>query len=181
MLPDAHDFECPSRIVNLPLAFNEKWTHEAIQKYSQSVRKEATYIPSNIEFIAKNNGLEGIKSVEDILFSSSYLVLGLGDVYLGACCAVPLDPRQRLVVPKYNPARVFTPEGAVGIGGCYMCIYPMESPGGYQLLGRTLSMWNTFGRVEPFNAEKPWFLDFFDQVRNRESVGYVHNATGNSF
>ena len=55
------------------------------------------------------------------------------DVYLGAPCAVPVDPRHRLVVPKYNPARTVTPEGAVGIGGAYMCIYPMESPGGYQL------------------------------------------------
>jgi len=57
------------------------------------------------------------------------------DVYLGAPCAVPVDPRHRLVVPKYNPARTVTPEGAVGIGGAYMCIYPMESPGGYQLVG----------------------------------------------
>ncbi len=59
------------------------------------------------------------------------------DVYLGAPCAVPVDPRQRLVVPKYNPARTVTPEGAVGIGGAYMCIYPMESPGGYQLVRGT--------------------------------------------
>ena len=53
-------------------------------------------------------------------------------------------------MPKYNPARTTTPEGAVGLGGAYMCIYPMESPGGYQLIGRTLPIWNTFGRVGPF-------------------------------
>lgn len=70
-----------------------------------------------------------IPQVQDTLFSASYLVLGLGDVYLGAPCAVPLDPRQRLVTAKYNPARTFTHEGTVGIGGCYMCIYPMDSPG----------------------------------------------------
>eukprot|EP00479_Gromia_sphaerica_P004846 TRINITY_DN15739_c0_g1_i1.p2 TRINITY_DN15739_c0_g1~~TRINITY_DN15739_c0_g1_i1.p2 ORF type:complete len:58 (+),score=12.31 TRINITY_DN15739_c0_g1_i1:295-468(+) len=28
------------------------------------------------------------------------MCLGLGDVYLGACCAVPVDPRHRFVVPK---------------------------------------------------------------------------------
>ena len=50
--------------------------------------------------------------------AASYMVMGLGDVYLGAPCAVPVDPRHRLVVPKYNPARTFTPEGSVGIGGC---------------------------------------------------------------
>lgn len=67
-------------------------------------------------------------------------------------------------MPKYNPARTFTPEGAVGIGGSYMCIYPMESPGGYQLVGQTLPIWNTFGRAGPFNPDKPWLLRIFDQV-----------------
>ena len=43
---------------------------------------------------------------------------------------------------KYNPARTWTPENAVGIGGAYLCIYGMEGPGGYQLFGRTIQMWN---------------------------------------
>ena len=67
-----------------------------------------------------------------------------GDVYLGAPCAVPLDPRHRLLSSKYNPARTHTAEGTVGIGGMYMCIYGMDSPGGYQLVGRTLPIWNKF-------------------------------------
>ena len=70
-------------------------------------------------------------------------MLGLGDVYLGAPVATPVDPRHRLVTTKYNPARTWTPENAVGIGGAYMCIYGMEGPGGYQLFGRTIQMWNT--------------------------------------
>ena len=61
-------------------------------------------------------------AVRKVVFDASYMVMGLGDVYLGAPCAVPVDPRHRLVVPKYNPARTYTPEGAVGIGGAYMCI-----------------------------------------------------------
>ncbi|WP_198104335.1 carboxyltransferase domain-containing protein, partial [Xanthomonas citri] len=84
-----------------------------------------------------------------------YMVLGLGDVYLGAPCAVPLDPRHRLLTSKYNPARTFTAEGTVGIGGVYMCIYGMDSPGGYQLVGRTVPIWNTFLRNRQFGAE-PW-------------------------
>ncbi|VFS90857.1 Allophanate hydrolase subunit 2 [Kluyvera cryocrescens] len=63
-------------------------------------------------------------------------------MYLGAPCAVPIDPRHRLLSSKYNPARTFTAEGTVGIGGMYMCIYGMDSPGGYQLVGRTLPIWN---------------------------------------
>ncbi|CAD7701958.1 unnamed protein product [Ostreobium quekettii] len=164
-LPDVHNLELPVRVLHLPMAFNEKWTHEAIHKYTRSVRNDAPYLPSNVDFVARNNGLDGADDVKSIVMGASYMVLGLGDVYLGAPCAVPVDPRHRLVVPKYNPARTFTPEGAVGIGGSYMCIYPMSSPGGYQLVGRTLPIWNTFGRIEPFNTAKPWLLEIFDQVR----------------
>ena len=95
-----------------------------------------------------------------MIYDISFLVLGLGDVYLGAPCAIPIDPRHRLNVPKYNPSRNYTPEGAVGIGGKFMCIYPMESPGGYQLIGRTLQIFN---KLDPNN--KPWLLNMFDQIR----------------
>ncbi len=82
-----------------------------------------------------------------IVFDASYLVLGLGDVYLGAPVATPVDPRHRLVTTKYNPARTWTPENAVGIGGAYLCIYGMEGPGGYQLFGRTIQVWNTLAQA----------------------------------
>jgi urea carboxylase len=89
----------------------------------------------------------------------------LGDVYLGAPVATPVDPRHRLVTTKYNPARTWTPENAVGIGGAYMCIYGMEGPGGYQFVGRTVQVWNTFKQTADFPAGKPWLLRFFDQIR----------------
>jgi urea carboxylase len=115
----------PSRILHLPIAFDDSSTNEAIQKYTKSIREKAPYLPSNMEFIARNNGVyEDEKSyVKKMVLEASYMVLGLGDVYLGAPCAVPVDPRHRLVVPKYNPARTFTPEGAVGIGGSYVRVF----------------------------------------------------------
>ncbi len=87
-----------------------------------------------------------------IVFDANYLVLGLGDVYLGAPVATPVDPRHRLVTTKYNPARTWTPENAVGIGGAYLCVYGMEGPGGYQFVGRTVQMWNTFHGVAALAA-----------------------------
>ena len=92
-------------------------------------------------------------------------MLGLGDVYLGAPVATPYDPRHRLVTTKYNPARPWTPQNAVGIGGAYMCIYGMEGPGGYQLFGRTLQVWNTHRETPPFEPGHPWLLRHFDQIR----------------
>jgi urea carboxylase len=101
--------------------------------------------------------------VYKVVFEASYLVMGLGDVYLGAPVATPLDPRHRLVTTKYNPARTWTPENAVGIGGAYLCVYGMEGPGGYQFVGRTVQMWNRHRVTADF--EKPWLLRFFDQIR----------------
>ncbi len=121
--------------------------------------------PSNIEFIRRINGLGSEDDVRRIVFDASYLVLGLGDVYLGAPVATPVDPRHRLVTTKYNPARTWTPENAVGIGGAYMCIYGMEGPGGYQLFGRTIQIWNTWRTTKVFEPGHPWLLRFFDKIR----------------
>jgi urea carboxylase len=159
----------PSRLIHLPLAFADKWTIEAQSRYERSIRSEAPYLPSNVEFVRRINGLSSIQDVQNIMSSAEYCVMGLGDVYLGAPCAVPIDPRHRLVTSKYNPARTYTPEGAVGIGGAYMCIYGMESPGGYQLCGRTLPIWDSHGLISQLNRgsppEKPWLLQFFDRVK----------------
>ncbi|MDE2240793.1 MAG: carboxyltransferase domain-containing protein, partial [Rhodospirillales bacterium] len=103
-----------------------------------------------------------------IIFDASYVVLGLGDVYLGAPVATPYDPRHRLVTTKYNPARPWTPQNAVGIGGAYMCVYGMEGPGGYQLFGRTIQVWNTHRQTPPFEQGKPWLLRHFDRIRFTE-------------
>ncbi|MDP3300446.1 MAG: urea carboxylase [Sulfuricurvum sp.] len=164
-MPATRDIIVPSRTVYLPLSWDDSATKLAIEKYMQSVRDDAPWCPSNIEFIRRMNGLSSIQDVQNILFEAEYLVMGLGDVYLGAPVAVPVDPRHRLVTTKYNPARTWTPENAVGIGGTYMCVYGMEGPGGYQFVGRTVQMWNRYKSTHDFKAEKPWLLEFFDRIR----------------
>jgi urea carboxylase len=164
-LPRTDDIEVPSRIVHLPLSWDDPATQLAIRKYMQSVRPDAPWCPSNIEFIRRINGLSSIDEVKEIVYGATYLVLGLGDVYLGAPVATPLDPRHRLVTTKYNPARTWTPENAVGIGGAYLCVYGMEGPGGYQFVGRTCQMWNRFHETPEFTPGHPWLLRFFDQIR----------------
>jgi len=163
-LPPAEEITVPSRIVHLPLSWGDAQAELAMRKYQELVRPDAPWCPSNIEFIRRINGLEDEDAVKKIVFDASYLVLGLGDVYLGAPVATPIDPRHRLVTTKYNPARTWTPENAVGIGGAYMCIYGMEGPGGYQLFGRTIQVWNTWRRTAAFDKQ-PWLLNFFDQIR----------------
>ncbi|MEM8766410.1 MAG: urea carboxylase [Pseudomonadota bacterium] len=160
---DGRDLKIPSRVVHLPLAWDDPATQEATERYAQTVRADAPWCPRNIEFIRRINGLEDEAEVKRIVYDAAYLVLGLGDVYLGAPVATPIDPRHRLVTTKYNPARTWTPENAVGIGGAYLCIYGMEGPGGYQFVGRTVQVWNRYRNDSPF--EQPWLLRGFDQLR----------------
>lgn len=158
-------FKIKSRKIKMPLSWNDPDARLAVERYYQNVRPDAPWCPSNIEFIRRINGLETIEKVKEILFDATYLVMGLGDVYLGAPVCIPLDPRHRLVTTKYNPARTWTPENAVGIGGAYMGIYGMEGPGGYQLVGRTIQTWNPLRVTKSFQEGKPWLLNFFDQIQ----------------
>ncbi|WP_020620335.1 urea carboxylase [Paenibacillus daejeonensis] len=164
-LPPIESMCVPSRIVHLPLSWDDPATQLAIERYQANVRPDAPWCPSNLEFIRRINGLDSEDEVRRIVYEANYLVLGLGDVYLGAPVATPTDPRHRLVTTKYNPARTWTPENAVGIGGAYMCVYGMEGPGGYQFVGRTIQMWNQLHRGASFEEGKPWLLRFFDQIR----------------
>lgn len=164
-LSSLDDITVPSRVIKLPLSWDDPQTQLAAKRYQQTVRPNAPWCPSNPEFIRRINGLKSIEDVQNIVFDAEYLVLGLGDVYLGAPVATPIDPRHRMVTTKYNPARPWTPENAVGIGGAYLCVYGMEGPGGYQFVGRTIQMWNPLRETEYFKKGKPWLLNFFDRLK----------------
>ena len=68
---------------------------------------------------------------------------------------------------EVQPRAYLRADGIVGLGGTFSCIYPLElesPPGGYQMFGRTIPTWDTFGLVKPFHPAQPWLLDMFDQV-----------------
>jgi urea carboxylase len=160
-VPDPEAVTLDSREVTLPIALDHPAAHEAMARYARSVRPDAPWCPDNVEFIRRINDLDARADVFDVVTRATYLVVGLGDVYLGAPVAVPIDPRHRLVTTKYDPARTWTPQNAVGIGGVYLCVYGMEGPGGYQLVGRTIPVW----RFGPDTDERPWLLRPFDRLR----------------
>lgn len=164
-LPPTDELVVPSRTVHLPLSWDDPATREAIARYMAGVRDDAPWCPWNIEFIRRINGLDSVEDVYRTVFDAEYLVLGLGDVYLGAPVATPLDPRHRLVTTKYNPARTWTAENSVGIGGAYLCVYGMEGPGGYQFVGRTTQVWSGWQQRGAFEPGMPWLLRFFDRIR----------------
>ena len=87
----------------------------------------------DIEDIAKNAGLSE-EEVFKIHSSKDYLIYMLGFLpgfsYLGG-----LD--ERIQTPRLANPRIKIPAGSVGIGGSQTGIYPLDSPGGWQLLGLT--------------------------------------------
>ncbi|KAI0667169.1 urea carboxylase [Trametes maxima] len=153
----------PGRRITFPVVLDDRWNREALEKYMRSIRDNAAYLPSNIEYLARNNGLQSAAEALRLLVGTDWLVLGVG-FYLACPFLVPIDPRCRLVGQKMNPSRTYTPRGAIGIAGLVAAIYPIESPGGYQLYGRTLPPWQTWGKGRNFSPQNPWLLRPFDQI-----------------
>ncbi|KZT20522.1 urea carboxylase [Neolentinus lepideus HHB14362 ss-1] len=163
-LPDTMEsMSFPGRRITFPIVLDDRWNREALERYMKSIRDRAVYLPSNIDYLARNNGVKNAEEALVLLTRSAYLVFGVG-FYLACPFLVPVDPRCRIVGQKMNPSRTYTPRGAIGIAGLVAAIYPMESPGGYQLYGRSLPAWQTWGRGQDFSPAKPWLLEPFDQV-----------------
>ena len=157
--------EIPSRLVHLPLAFNDSQTRQAVQRYIHSIRKDApnTETGSNVDYIVRYNGLEGEEEFYETVLATEQWTAFIG-FFPGLPFMFPLDPRDACFVPKYNPTRTWTPEGALGIGGPCYAIYPVESAGGYQLLGRTLPIYDLQARNAVFR-ENPLLLRAGDRVK----------------
>ena len=164
-LPDIDTIEIPSRIVHLPLAWDDPSTRRAIEKSAQAAQADASWRPNDIEAIRRINGLASIEDVKRIVFDATYLVVGIGGWHPGAPVAAALDPRHRLVTVKCHPTPVRTPQNAVSIGQATMRIHGVDEPGDHPFVGRTVQVWNTYRVTQDFQAGKPWLFRFFDQIR----------------
>lgn len=87
----------------------------------------------DLEFVAEHNGLN-INDVINIHSGRDYLIYMLGFTpgfpYLGGMA-------EEITAPRLEVPRRSIPEGSVGIAGNQTGIYPIESPGGWRIIGRT--------------------------------------------
>ena len=109
----------------------------------------------DIAFVAEHNSIDE-QEVVRIHSSADYLVYMMGFspgfAYLGG-----LD--ERLATPRLQSPRTEIPAGAVGIAETQTGVYPMASPGGWQLIGRT-----PLKLFDP-SRERPVLLSAGDYVR----------------
>jgi len=109
----------------------------------------------DLEFVAAESGLS-IDDVTELFTSSSYRVFMIGFLpgfaYMG-------EVDDRIALPRKQQPRQRVPKGSIGIAGRQTGIYPLESPGGWQLIGRT--------KIELFtpHAERPTLFQPGDLVR----------------
>lgn len=127
-----------SRIITLPIAFEDSETKKAVEMYLKQVRPEAPNCADgyNLEYMAQCNGCT-VADIKKMLLTTDWYNSGCG-FWPGGGFFWPMDPRCKMIVPKYNPPRIWTPEGAVGIGGACLFTYTTATGGGYQLFGRTI-------------------------------------------
>jgi len=116
----------------------------------------------DLSFVATYNGLTK-QEVIDIHTSIPYLIYMLGFTpgyaYLGGMS-------EKIATPRLEVPRTKVPAGSVGIGGAQTAFYPIESPGGWQLIGRTPIKTFDFSLAQPFLFHAGDYLHF--QQVNRE-------------
>jgi allophanate hydrolase subunit 1 len=155
----------PSRLITLPIAFDDSASREAVRRYATTIREKAPNVrdDSNIDYIVEYNGLPDRAALYATVTGTTWWNAYTG-FFPGLPFMFPLDPRNAITVPKYNPTRTWTAEGAVGIGGPCVAIYPVDAPGGYQLFGRTVPIYDILARHDVFRGD-PLLIRPGDRVR----------------
>jgi len=172
-LPDPATVELPAREIVLPIAFDDPALADAIRRYQNEARVSTPWCPDNVEYLRACNKLGSRDEVFQTIAAGTYLVVGFAGAGLGTPVAAALDPQHRLLAPRYDPARSWTPAGSVGLSGNRLRIQGADGPGDSQLVGRTIPIWRDLRRPigatalpgDPANSDPPWLLRTFDLLR----------------
>ncbi len=184
-LGPVEDIELDSRLFYFPTVYLDPWTRECVADYVEKIAKKKP----DPEFIAELNGLEDVDQFVRVHSGTEYWVASLG-FWPGLPFMMPLDPRCMLTAPKYNPPRTWTPQGTVGMGGASTAIYPVATPGGYQIFARIpVPIWDTERRFPQFENSiclfrpgdrvkfVPCSVEEFEHVERQVAEGtYVYNV-----
>ena len=176
------NLEIHSRIIEVPILFDDPWTKECVEDYCRKIKP----IENNIELICRENKLDGLEELKYKYLFPQHWVTYVGFTP-GLASSLCLDPRCDLSAPKYNPPRLETPTGAVGIGGSNTSIYPLVSAGGFQLFGITpIPLLDLDQRLDGFKDSPVLFkvgdrikyveidMDDYNRIKQQAADGTYH-------
>jgi inhibitor of KinA len=139
LIQNSEDLECrtESRLIEIPTLYGDEWGVD-------------------LEFVAQYNQMS-IDQVVKIHSAGLYRVYMLGFApgfpYLGGMS-------ERISAPRLENPRMQIPAGSVGIAGNQTGIYPLASPAGWRIIGRTpIKLFN------PERKENPILLQAGDLIR----------------
>lgn len=167
-IPPTKHLKIKSKLYKLPVCFEHSALTHCVERYMHSQRPYAPYLPNNAEYIMRANNISLMEEFKKNVIGQRQVVTAVSFLCANTL-SVNLDPRTRFKTSKYNPARTFTPKGALGSGSVAHSIYSIDSPGGYMIWAMVLPdlTWNTFGRLS-IAKDRPWFFTNFDQVEYYE-------------
>lgn len=163
------DYTIDTRILRLPLTFEDSEVSRSIDKYVKEIKPDAINCKdgSNLQYIADYNGIT-VQEVKDMFLKTEWLVAMVG-FFPGLPYFYPLNPTCAITAPKYNPARTWTPEGTVDLADFCATIFGVESSGGYQLIGRTVPIFQANQKHKAY-AESPALIKPTDLIQFYEAT-----------
>ncbi len=148
--------EVPSRLIELPVKYGGRWGPD-------------------LDFVAKSNGIPPEEVVR--IHSETIHWTGMVGFTPGSPQLMQLNPSLLLSVPKYVSPRIYTPKGTIALGGSITAIYPVVSPGGYQMMGITpVPIYDRYQSLSIFE-KYPVLLRIGDRIRfvsvDAEELDYI--------
>jgi urea carboxylase len=129
---DLNDISITARLVDVPVLFEDPWTHEAVMRFRDRHQDPDS---TDLEYSARINGYSSKEEFIDALTRAPFLVSMIGFVPGLPWCFQIVSREKQIEVPKYVRPRTYTPERTFGFGGAFAVIYPVQGAGGYQMYG----------------------------------------------
>ena len=130
----AADLELPTRIVEIPVLYNDPWTHETLMRFRERHQDPSS---TDLEYAARINNYPSVDAFIAAHSGAPWFVSMVGFVAGLPFLFQMVDRAKQIEVPKYLRPRTDTPKLTVGHGGCFGCIYSVRGAGGYQMFGIT--------------------------------------------
>ncbi len=122
-----------SRIIEMPILYQDPWSHDVLMRFRDRHQDPNA---SDLEYCARINGFASVDEFIGAHSSRLHIATFVAFMPGNAECYQLVPKDQQLEAPKYVRPRTDTPDRALGFGGAFSTIYPVQGAGGFQLLGR---------------------------------------------